>query len=195
MAATSPATKCFFGFDDSISQPRFAQICDLDTEEANEPIDPLGTALLGYPTLLERLVFRASKPAALGFNGTFNAFRILSRTLLGSRRISTRRRRSRPVAGARQRGKDRQGGGPSGSFARNRRGADVQNWRNGIPYGASPHGRWPDNEVSNFDYDRTSRCPAGSDVRRVNSRGGTIVQRIANHAAARAVRYFLRARL
>ena len=34
---------------------------------------------------------------------------------------------------------------------------------------------------TNFDYDRTSRCPAGSHMRRVNPRGGTIVQRIANY--------------
>jgi transposase len=44
------ADKVFFGFADNISQPRFAELRDPDTEKVDEPIDPLGTALLGYRT-------------------------------------------------------------------------------------------------------------------------------------------------
>ena len=63
MGANAHADKVFFGFKDSISQPRFAEIRDdPDTEKANEPIDPLGTALLGYQTRLERLRFRVPEP-------------------------------------------------------------------------------------------------------------------------------------
>jgi hypothetical protein len=56
-------------------------------------------------------------------------------------------------------------------------------WRNGVPYGVSPDAQWPNPDVSrtNFDYSSASRCPAGSHMRRVNPRGGTIVQRIANY--------------
>jgi hypothetical protein len=56
-------------------------------------------------------------------------------------------------------------------------------WRNGIPYGSSPDAQLTSKSISetNFDYDRASRCPAGSHMRRVNPRSGTIVQRIANH--------------
>ncbi len=48
---------------------------------------------------------------------------------------------------------------------------------------ARPDSQFPDPPVSltNFDYDSTSRCPAGAHIRRVNPRGGQIVQRIANY--------------
>ena len=56
-------------------------------------------------------------------------------------------------------------------------------WRNGFPYASSPNSQLPEPPVSltNFDYDSTSRCPAGAHIRRVNPRGGQIVQRIANY--------------
>jgi hypothetical protein len=55
-----------------------------------------------------------------------------------------------------------------------------------VPYETSPDTPLPDppNErvsLTNFDYSRTSRCPAGSHIRRCNPRGGPIVQRIANY--------------
>jgi hypothetical protein len=54
-------------------------------------------------------------------------------------------------------------------------------WRNGVPYGSSPNAQYSNVSLTNFDFDRTSRCPAGSHMRRVNPRGGPIVQRIANY--------------
>jgi deferrochelatase/peroxidase EfeB len=185
-----PGDKVFFGFDDSISQPRFAQIRDPDTEEANEPIDPLGTALLGYPTRLEGLVFRVPEPAALGFNGSFNAFRILKQDVVGFEAYLDEAANALVAhpdvdqllaPGAEEKigkGLDRVGALREVVAAQM-----CGRWRNGIPYGASPDAQWPDEEVSktNFDYSRGSRCPAGSHTRRVNPRGGTIVQRIANH--------------
>ena len=42
--------KVFFGYVDNISQPRFAGIRGPDQNKVDEPLDPLGTVLLGYPT-------------------------------------------------------------------------------------------------------------------------------------------------
>ena len=44
---------------------------------------PLGTVLLGHPTNLEGLMWRVPQPAALGHNGTFNAFRVLKQDVVG----------------------------------------------------------------------------------------------------------------
>ena len=73
-----PGDRVHFGYVDSISQPRFRR-----RESSLEPIDPLGTVLLGYPTLLESLMFRVPTPPALGHNGSFNAFRILAQDVVG----------------------------------------------------------------------------------------------------------------
>jgi deferrochelatase/peroxidase EfeB len=185
-----PGDKVFFGFDDSISQPRFAQIRDPDTEKANEPIDPLGTALLGYPTRLEGLVFRVPEPEELGFNGSFNAFRILKQDVAGfeayldeaAKKLVAHPDVDKLLAPGSE-GKIGKGLDRMGALREVVAAQMCGRWRNGIPYGASPDAQWPDEDVSktNFDYDRTSRCPAGSHMRRVNPRGGTIVQRIANH--------------
>ena len=75
--------KVFFGFADNISQPRLAELRDPDTEKVDEPIDPLGTALLGYRTRIEKLRSRMPTPEVLGHNGSFNAFRILKRDAAG----------------------------------------------------------------------------------------------------------------
>ena len=75
--------KVFFGYKDSISQPRFKHVDDPEQTKVDEPIDPLGTILLGYPTRLEGLRFRVPKPKELGLNGTFNAFRILAQDAAG----------------------------------------------------------------------------------------------------------------
>jgi deferrochelatase/peroxidase EfeB len=182
--------KVFFGFVDNISQPRFAGIRDPDTEKADEPIDPLGTALLGYPTRLEGLFFRVPTPHVLGFNGSFNAFRILAQDAAGFNAYLDKAAKElvahsdvdqllAPGGEARiGKGLDRVGALREIVAAQM-----CGRWRNGVPYGVSPDAQWPDPPVSltNFDYDRASRCPAGSHMRRVNPRDATIVQRIANY--------------
>jgi deferrochelatase/peroxidase EfeB len=186
-----PADKVFFGFKDSISQPRFAEIRDdPDTEKANEPVDPLGTALLGHETNFENLRFRVPEPKELGCNGTFNAFRILAQDAKGFNEYLSKAANelkdhpdvnlllapgSEALIGE---GLDRVGALREVVAAQM-----CGRWRNGIPYGSSPDVQLPRQPISetNFDYDRASRCPAGSHMRRVNPRGGTIVQRIANH--------------
>jgi deferrochelatase/peroxidase EfeB len=184
------ANKVFFGFTDNISQPRFPGIHDPDTKKADEPIDPLGTALLGYPTRLEGLLFRVPTPCELGFNGTFNAFRILQQDASGFNAYLDKAAEEL-VAHSDVDQLLAPGGEALIGENLDRAGALREivaaqmcgRWRNGIPYGASPDAQWPKEPISktNFDYDRDSRCPVGSHMRRVNPRGGTIVQRIANH--------------
>ena len=70
--------KVFFGYKDSISQPRFKHVDDPDQTKVDEPIDPLGTVLLGHATQFEGLKFAVPQPDELGLNGAFNAFRILA---------------------------------------------------------------------------------------------------------------------
>ena len=126
----------------------------------------------------------------LGFNGTFNAFRILAQDAKGFNEYLSK---------AANELKDHPDVNlllAPGSEARIGEGLDYVGalrevvaaqmcgrWRNGIPYGSSPDAQLPSKPISetNFDYDRASRCPAGSHMRRVNPRSGTIVQRIANH--------------
>jgi deferrochelatase/peroxidase EfeB len=185
------ADKVFFGFKDSISQPRFAEIRDdPDTENANEPVDPLGTALLGHETSFENLRFRVPKPDELGLNGTFNAFRVLAQDAKGFNEYLTKAANElkdhRDVNLLLAPGSEARIGERLDYVGALREVVAAQmcgRWRNGIPYGSSPDAQLLSHPISetNFDYDRASRCPAGSHMRRVNPRGGTIVQRIANH--------------
>ena len=183
--------KVVFGFTDNISQPRFAEIRDdPDTKSADEPIDPLGTALLGHPTRLEGLVFRVPAPDVLGLNGTFNAFRILAQDARGFDAYLDKAA-NELVAHPDVDQLLAPGGEAFIGEGLDRVGALREivaaqmcgRWRNGVPYGVSPDAQWPNPDVSrtNFDYGGASRCPAGSHMRRVNPRGGTIVQRIANY--------------
>ena len=183
--------RVFFGFTDNISQPRFAEIRDdPDTKKADEPIDPLGTALLGYPTRLEGLFFRVPEPDVLGLNGTFNAFRVLAQDAKGFDayldRAANELLAHPDVDQLLAPGGEALIGKNLNRFGALREIVAAQmcgRWRNGVPYGVSPDAQWPNPDVSrtNFDYGGASRCPAGSHMRRVNPRGGTIVQRIANY--------------
>ena len=64
-------------------QPRFEGVHDPQRHPDGQPIAPLGTVLLGHPTNLEGLLWRVPQPAALGHNGTFNAFRVLKQDVVG----------------------------------------------------------------------------------------------------------------
>ena len=185
-----PDGKVFFGYVDGISQPRFEQVYDPEQAEVEEPIDPLGTALLGYRTRQEGVEFRVPSPHALGFNGSFNAFRILAQDAAGFEAYLDRAADMLMEHPKRDRLAD------PDNLERIGKGLDMHGalrevvaaqmcgrWRNGVPYELSPDAQWPRNKVSptNFDYTHSSRCPAGSHMRRGNPRGGPIVQRIANY--------------
>ena len=182
--------KVFFGYADNISQPRFAGIRDPDQNKVDEPIDPLGTVLLGYPTRLEGLTFRVPTPRALGLNGTFNAFRVLAQDAAGFEAYLDKAAKellAHPeVDQLLAPGDERRIGKGLDRLGALREIVAAQmcgRWRNGVPVASSPDAQWPDPPVSltNFDYDRASPCPAGSHMRRTNPRGGQIVQRIANY--------------
>ena len=64
-------------------QPRFEGIHDPLRYPDGQPMAPLGTVLLGYPTNLEGLTWRVPQPVELGHNGTFNAFRVLKQDVAG----------------------------------------------------------------------------------------------------------------
>ncbi|WP_425085206.1 Dyp-type peroxidase [Ruegeria profundi] len=183
-------SKVFFGYVDGISQPRFEQVYDPEQAGVDEPIDPLGTALLGYPTRQEGVVFRVPSPNALGFNGSFNAFRVLAQDAAGFEAYLDK------AADDLMGHPDRDKLVDPNNLERIGEGLDIHGalrevvaaqmcgrWRNGVPYELSPDAQWPEHEVSltNFNYNAHSRCPAGSHLRRGNPRGGRIVQRIANY--------------
>jgi len=185
-----PEGKVFFGYVDGISQPRFKHVIDPDQVGVDEPIDPLGTALLGYPTRQEGVTFRVPTPHELGFNGSFNAFRILAQDVVGFEAYldqAATELMEHPEATqlADPENLDRIGEGLDlhGALREVVAAQMCGRWRNGVPYELSPDAQFPEEPVSltNFDYTRNSRCPAGSHLRRGNPRGGPIVQRIANY--------------
>ena len=49
----------------------------------DQPTAPLGTVLLGHPTAFEQLTWTLPDPPVLGFNGAFNAYRVLEQDVVG----------------------------------------------------------------------------------------------------------------
>lgn len=178
--------KVYFGYTDSISQPKFSHVKD-----EVEPIDPYGTVLLGEPTRQEGLKFGVPTPHVLGHHGTFNAFRVLRQHVMAFEEYldtAATGLLNHPDSALvlpldaqfndGERPLDRHG------MLREVVAAQMcGRWRNGVPYGSSPD-TMPDPAsvpLTEYDYSRGSRCPAGSHMRRTNPRGGAIVQRIANY--------------
>lgn len=203
-----PDDKVFFGYRDNISQPRFEHVVPPHRRPEGQPVDPLGTILLGYRTRLSTLTFRVPHPDRLGRDGTFNAFRVLAQDAAGfeawldtaARELMAQPRADavlapgragwiRPFLGERafaaHAARLGDGAGDPERFLALREVVAAQmcgRWRNGIPVELSPDTPLPDPPVSltDFDYAPGSRCPAGAHTRRCNPRGGPIVQRIAN---------------
>jgi deferrochelatase/peroxidase EfeB len=186
-----------FNYTDNISQPKFAEIHGTDNypDGDSQPMAPLGTVLLGYPTNFEGLKWRVPQPEPLGYNGSFNAFRVLEQDVVGFEEYLT-------AAASYLLGHPKVDEVlPPGDEAKiefqpgerlSRRDALREvvaanmcgRWRNGVPLALSPDRPNPSPDVSrtNFDYDSASRCPYGAHVRRCNPRGAQIVQRVANHS-------------
>lgn len=200
-----PEDKVFFGYRDNISQPRFEHVADPDQTNTEEPMDPLGTILLGHPTMLSSLMYRVPKPDVLGQDGSFNAFRILAQdsagfeawldeaagTLLDDPRranLLDDNYESWVHRFATKKTLDRldekhPGRGIEAAALREVVAAQLcGRWRNGTPVELSPDTPEYDDgrTLTNFDYNPVSRCPAGAHMRRCNPRTGPIVQRIAN---------------
>lgn len=182
--------KVHFGYRDSISQPRFREVHGEDEQYGDEPFDPLGTILLGHPTLVGDLMFRVPDPPVIGENGTFSAFRILAQDVTAFEAwldtaadwLDSHKDVKRLLAPGEEaligEGFDRRGALREIVAAQM-----MGRWRNGVPVETSPDGQPADGvSLTDFDYTHLSRCPAGSHTRRANPRGGPIVQRIANYS-------------
>jgi deferrochelatase/peroxidase EfeB len=163
-----PDNKVHFGYRDSISQPRFEGIHDPDAIPDPQPLAPLGTVLLGYPTFSQDLTWTVPEPAALGRNGSFNAFRVLAQDVASFESFIQMAAAAHPeeltpeLVAAKLCGR----------------------WRNGVPLIQSPAGPPPepgedDRSLNNFDYDELAAgvCPTGAHIRRCNPRSSRIVQR------------------
>lgn len=188
-----------FGYRDNIMQPRFEGVHDPQTHADGQPRAPLGTVLLGHPTNLEGLKWRVPQPAALGHNGTFNAFRVLKQDVVGFEEYldqAASELLEHPQVDELL---------PQGAEAKigqvlsierlsieglSRHGALREvvaanlcgRWRDGTPLALSADAPDPNVNKANFDYVDGSRCPYGAHIRRSNPRGGRIVQRIANNS-------------
>lgn len=173
-----------FGYRDNISQPRFANVSPPGKFD-DQPMAPLGTVLLGYPTALEQLTWALPDPPVLGFNGAFNAFRVLEQDVLAFERFLDRAAEQllgNPSAA----GLVPPGNAPLAAMRELVAAKLLGRWRNGTPLALSPRDALPTPPVSDTDYDYVDdvaglKCPMGAHTRRANPRGGKIVQRVANH--------------
>lgn len=179
-----------FGYRDSMSQPRFIGVHDPESYPDAQPLVPIGSMLLGYPTEYQNIRYAVPTPDVLGRNGAFNAFRILEQDCPGFEAWlddAADQILAHPLIDELL--------PPGGEFrigpTLDRRGALREivaakmcgRWRNGTPIELSPDTPNPEPGVSLTDYDYTDdiRCPFGAHVRRSNPRGSVIVQRASRH--------------
>lgn len=159
-----------FGYRDGISQPRFKGIHD-DAPVPGQPFTPVGAILLGHPAPLPAVEWRVPEPyRELGFEGTFNAFRVLGQDVAGFedylRSSAERLGYSAEEVAAKLCGR----------------------WRDGAPLVLAPTEAeskdFPEADLNRFGYQETdadgAMCPIGSHIRRANPRDARIVQRGSN---------------
>ena len=73
-----PGGLVHFGYKDNIAQPHFDGIRNPTDRPDMQPLVEVGAVLLGYKTPVEDLRWEVPEPREdLGFNGSFNAFRVL----------------------------------------------------------------------------------------------------------------------
>ena len=181
-----------FGYRDNIMQPRFEGVHDPQRHADGQPRAPLGTVLLGHPTNLEGLTWRVPQPAALGHNGTFNAFRVLKQDVVAFEEYLDQAASDLlahphvdellPPGAEAKIGQVMSVEGRHGALREIVAANLCGRWRDGTPLALSADAPDPNVNQANFDYDRESRCPYGAHIRRCNPRGGQIVQRVANNS-------------
>jgi deferrochelatase/peroxidase EfeB len=185
-----PDGKVFFGYKDSITQPQFSPKPNPQTPGTYLPVDPLGTALLGYSTRMENIRFSVPTPIDLGLNGCFNAFRVLAQDAMGFEaylsQAATQLMNHPKALVLLPLGQETRIGPGLDRHAALREIVAAQmmgRWRNGVPLALSPETPNPEPPVSltDFNYAHGTSCPAGAHIRRTNPRGGPIVQRIAHY--------------
>jgi deferrochelatase/peroxidase EfeB len=173
-------------------QPRFEGVHDPQRHADGQPRAPLGTVLLGHPTNLEGLTWRVPQPAALGHNGTFNAFRVLKQDVVAFEEYLDQAASDLlehpqvdellPPGAEAKIGQVMSVEGRHGALREIVAANLCGRWRDGTPLALSADAPDPNVNQANFDYDRESRCPYGAHIRRCNPRGGQIVQRVANNS-------------
>jgi deferrochelatase/peroxidase EfeB len=204
-----PEDRVHFGYRDNITQPRFEEIHDRTRYPDHQPRAPLGTVLLGHPTNLEGLMWQVPQPTTLGYNGAFNAFRVLEQDVVAFEKYLDRAASELidhphidellPPGAHEKIGSGFSAAGRSleGLSGKNLPDSNASRlaalrevvaanlcgrWRDGTPLALSPDAPDPGVSQTNFDYDAATRCPYGAHIRRCNPRGGQIVQRVANNS-------------
>ena len=187
-----PEDRVHFGYRDNIMQPRFEGVHDPQRHADGQPRAPLGTVLLGHPTNLEGLTWRVPQPAALGHNGTFNAFRVLKQDVVAFEEYLDQAASDLlkhpqvdellPPGAEAKIGQVMLVEGRYGALREIVAANLCGRWRDGTPLALSADAPDPNVNQANFDYDRESRCPYGAHIRRCNPRGAQIVQRVANNS-------------
>ena len=179
-----------FGYRDNFSQPRFAGIHDPGAFPDKQPLAPVGSMLLGYATEYEGLLWTIPQPDVFGRNGAFNAFRVLAQDVTAFEAYLDS---AAAAILADPLGDDLLPPGAKRGFGAGlSRHAALREvvaakmcgrWRNGVPLALSPDTPDPATppSLTDFDYSGGTACPFGAHMRRVNPRGGTIVQRAARH--------------
>lgn len=187
-----PGDFVHFGYRDNITQPRFEEVPDSQRHPDRQPKAPLGTVLLGHRTNLEGLTWRVPQPVELGYNGTFNAFRVLKQDVAGFEKYLDQAASyllDHPL-GKLLLSPDAEAKICEVLSVHGRKGALREfvaanlcgRWRDGTPLALSADAPDPNVDLTDFDYIGDSRCPHGAHIRRCNPRGGQIVQRIANNS-------------
>jgi len=173
--ALLPGDQVHFGYRDGIAGPRFEHVHPPDRDRP--ALSPLGVILLGHPVPSLGMTWRVPQPDALGFNGTFGAFRMLEQDVeafeafLATTALDA-------------------GCSPEEVAAK-----VCGRWRNGVSLVNAPTEALanqiansdpaPDaKELDDFGFRREdpdgARCPIGSHIRRSNPRDAHIVQRGTN---------------
>lgn len=190
--------KVHFGFKDSISQPQFYGVHGgSDRRPDDQPLVEIGAALLGYPTPIEDMRWRVPEPNVLGFNGAFNAFRVLEQQVAEFEDFLTTCADQLMSSPAGEQilppGAEAHWAPPLSRHAALRElvaAKIVGRWRNGVPLELSPTTPSPHPPIGGIDLNKFGyssdpdgqRCPIGSHLRRSNPRDAKTVQRSSNHA-------------
>ena len=169
--AALPDGAVHFGYRDGIAQPRFVGVHDPAAFPNHQPFVPLGAVLLGHPTPFPDVRWAVPQPEALGFNGAFNAFRVLAQDVAAFEEFLLE------VAKADQ--------APLSLTPEMVAAKVCGRWRNGVPLGPDQLGPppAPDDDVrtlDDFDYDHDLSggiCPLGAHIRRCNPRSSPTVAR------------------
>jgi deferrochelatase/peroxidase EfeB len=189
-----PGGQVHFGYRDNIAQPHFAGIRDPIDRPDQQPLVEVGAVLLGHQTPVEDVRWEVPQPKRLGFNGSFNAFRVLEQQVGEFEDFL-----SQSAALIKDNGManmvlppdvEKTWVPPTSRFEAMRELVAAKilgRWRTGVPLALSPYSPTPVclGKLNDFDYANDPDglcCPVGSHIRRCNPRSSRIVQRNTNHS-------------